>query len=432
MSFRSALSHRGFLALWLGQLASRIGDSIHEIALVWLVYEVTGDPVYLSITFALSFIPTTLFSVPAGVLSDRVNRKYILIVSDLLRATIVLSIPLLGHSPLLIPTVFVVAFVTGLVDAVDNPARMALIPNLVPEEDLDAANSLSSLTFSASRVLLAVGGAAVAIFGSFSAFYLDSASFFLSAFLTVLIPTRCGVPEQDGTEAADASSKTSVASAIRRAVDDAKVVLGFISDHRLLQNLMLITVTLQFVIGPVTVGLPVFIDPVPLEGSFLLGLLYATFYAGMVFGSVLVSYYSELIEPHRGRLIVGGLGVFGGSLMIAVHRVPQTLPETAIMLAFVALSGIAFAAVNVSNSTLKHVLVPNDRLGRYTSFVTTVAGVGSIVGLGLTGPVVNLIGAKSTILLNGVTALVVALFLVLQPIRRVTENASNVREVAAE
>jgi MFS family permease len=415
--------------LWLGQLASRIGDSIHEIALVWLIYEVTGNPVYLSITFVLSFVPTTFLSVPAGVLSDRVNRKYILVVSDLLRAVIVLSIPLVGVSPLLVPLIFLVSFVTGLIDAVDNPARMAMIPNLVPEEDLDSANSLSSLTFSASRVLLAVGGAAVAVFGSFTAFYLDSASFFVSAFFTFLIPTRYGVPNRDETEndeTVDAEPKSSIASAVRKTIEDAKVVMHFISDHRILQNLILVTVTLQFVLGPITVALPMFVASTPYEGSMILGFVYAAFYSGMVFGSMFISYFSDRIEAYRGYLIVSGLAIFGVCMILAVRQVPHSVLEVAIMLSLVAAAGLMFATVSVSSSTLKQILVPDSKLGRYTSVITTVAGVGSIIGLGTTGLIVELIGSQRTIILDSTVALVIASFLLLQPIRKISKGVGPI------
>lgn len=427
MSFRSALSHRQFRWLWFGQLVSRFGDSIHEIALVWIVYDATGDPVSLSITFLLSFIPSTVFSIPSGVLADRVNRKYVLVVSDLLRAGAVLTIPLVGPGPNLIPLVFTVAFVTGLLDAVDTPARMAMIPSLVPEEELDSANSLSSLTFSVSRVLLAAGGVVVAIIGSFGAFYVDAASFVVSAGFTSMIPTRYGVPDPDA-DSTDGSINSSggITPLIREAFEDAREVLAFVSKHRALQNLVLVTVTLQFIIGPITVGIPPLVAQIPFDESLVLGILYAAFYTGVMIGSVGASRYSKLIDPHRGWVIVVGFCAFGVSLWIAVQRIPTTLLELAGMLTFVAVAGIVYALISVSSATLKQVLVPNEGLGRYTSVTSTVASIGSIIGLGITGPVVKAIGPRTTILLLAGVAVIVGVFLFSQPITDAKEQEDEV------
>lgn len=98
-------------------------------------------------------------------MADRVNRKYLLLGSDLLRGVIVLAIPLVGRGELLVPTVLLVAFLTGIIDAFDGSARSALIPRLVPERDLQSANPLNQLTFSLSQVLFAAGGAVVALVG---------------------------------------------------------------------------------------------------------------------------------------------------------------------------------------------------------------------------------------------------------------------------
>ncbi len=173
------LKNSDFLKLWLGQLVSRIGDGIHEIALAWLVLELTGSALSMGAILAVSIIPNLLFGLPAGVIVDRFNRKRIMLLSDLSRTIIVLVIPVaytLGF--LRIWMIFLAAFLTSSAEAFAGPARLSSIPNLVEEENLDPANSLIQITRSVSSLFgLSLGGAVVATIGPANSFFLDSASF---------------------------------------------------------------------------------------------------------------------------------------------------------------------------------------------------------------------------------------------------------------
>lgn len=423
MSFRSALSHRGFRTLWLGQLASRVGDSIHEIALVWLTYEVTGSPTLLSATFVASFLPTILLSLPAGVVADRMNRVRLLVGSDLLRGAVVLVIPLVGRGPLLVPTIIAVAFVTGVVDAFDGPARGALVPNLVPEDDLDAANSLRELTFSVSQVLFAAGGVVVAVTGSFAAFYADAGSFLVSALLVARISREHGVPDRDdeaaGERDATGDRLDAFGSMARDAVADVRAVLDYVAGKPVLLNLLALGVALQFTIAPINVAAPVYAPRLPFEGSLALGLLYSTFFTGMTAGSLLVGRFDGVVDAWRGPVIVGGLVSFGVALALTVARTPDSLADAALALGVFGVAGVCFAAANVPQTTLAQTLVPDERRGRYFSVAGTLGSLGFVLGLGVTGPLIDLVGARTTLLAVGSLSACIGLVLVTQPLARV-------------
>ncbi len=423
MSFRSALSHRGFRTLWLGQLASRVGDSIHEIALVWLTYEVTGSPTLLSATFVASFLPTILLSLPAGVVADRVNRVTLLVGSDLLRGAVVLVIPLVGRGPLLVPTIIGVAFVTGVVDAFDGPARSALVPGLVPDADLDAANSLTQLTFSVSQVLFAVGGVVVAVTGSFAAFYADAGSFLVSALLVAHIPRERGVPDRDGdaTGSRDEASGPldSLASLARDAVADVRDVLGYVAGKPVLLNLLALGVVLQFTLAPINVAAPVYAPSLPFEGSLALGLLYSAFFTGMTAGSLLVGRFDGVVDAWRGPVIVGGLVSFGAALALTVAPAPDSLADALLAIGVFGVAGLCFAAAQVPQTTLAQTLVPDARLGRYSSVAGTLSSLGFVLGLGVAGPVIDFAGARATLLAVGGLSAAIGLALLTQPLARV-------------
>lgn len=420
MALRRTLSHRSFRRLWFGQLASRIGDSVHEIALVWVVYEVTGNPTLLSLTFVASFLPTVVLSLPAGAIVDRVNRKWVLVGSDLLRAAVVLAIPFVGSGPLLIPTVLTVAFVTGIADAIDGPARGAFVPRLVPDEDLDAANSLIRTTFSLSQVLFAAGGVVVALFGSFVAFYVDAATFLVSAAFVATIPSKHGVPDREvSTDAETVPLRERGRSAVAEMVTDVRSVLSFVRERPVLLNLLVLQTVLQFAIAPINVAVPVFAPALAVEGGLALGLLYSVFFTGMTTGTLAIGRFDEVVENTRGTLIIVGLLGFGGSLVGATLLARDVVAFTVASLGLFALAGLSFAAASVPQQTLGQLLVPDERRGRYTGVVSMLGSGAFVVGLALSGPLIELSSARATLVGVGATVIVVGMLFTFQPLARV-------------
>ncbi|WP_232687365.1 MFS transporter [Halobacterium zhouii] len=424
MALKRTLSHRAFRRLWFGQLASRIGDSIHEIALIWVVYEVTGDPMLLSLTFAASFVPTVLLSLPAGVVVDRVNRKYVLVGSDLARAAAVLAIPLVGRGPLLIPTVLAVAVFTGVADAVDGPARGAFVPRLVPDEDLDGANSLVGMTRSLSQVLFAAGGVVVAAFGSFAAFYVDAGTFLVSALFVATISSEYGVPDRE--ESGDADDVVDVMrDGASRLVDDVRDVLGFVRKRPLLRNVLVLSVVLQFAVAPVNVALPVYAPSLPIRDSLALGVLYSAFFTGMTAGMLGIGRFEDAIDESRGHVLVAGMLGFGVSLAAAVLVIPASLVAVAGVVGLFAVAGLGFAAATAPGRTLAQLLVPDERRGRYTAVASTLGSGAFVVGLLLTGPLVSLVSAQHTLIGVGAFVAVTGVVAAFQPLGRAHHEAST-------
>ncbi|WP_232700931.1 MFS transporter [Halobacterium wangiae] len=428
MALRRTLSHRPFRRLWFGQLASRIGDSVHEIALIWVVYEVTGDPTLLSLTFAASFVPTVLLSLPAGAVVDRVNRKYVLVGSDLLRAATVLVIPFVGRGPLLVPTVLSVAFVTGVADAVDGPARGAFVPRLVPEADLDGANSLIGMTSSLSQVLFAAGGVVVAAFGSFAAFYVDAGTFLVSALFVATISSEHGVPDREG----DAEGLGAVArNGASRMARDVRSVLGFVRERPVLRNVLALGVVLQFAVAPVNVALPVYAPRLPISDSVALGVLYSAFFTGMTAGMVGIGRFDDAVDAVRGRVIVAGMLAFGVCLAAGVVVAPDSLLVVAAVVGLFAVAGLGFAAATAPRVTLAQLLVPDQRRGRYTAVANTLGSGAFVVGLLVTGPLVGLVGARVTLVGVGVAAVASGVVVAFLPLGHV-QDAVGTNETADE
>src|SRR5919201_1459275 len=139
--FRS-LRHRPFALLWSGQVISRVGDYLYQIALAWWVLEKTGSAAAMSAVFIFAFAPMLLFLLIGGVTVDRFPRVQVMYLSDLARGFIVCLVALLAWTQQLeIGHVYHASLVLGFVDAFFQPAYTAAVPELIPEADLPSANS---------------------------------------------------------------------------------------------------------------------------------------------------------------------------------------------------------------------------------------------------------------------------------------------------
>lgn len=417
MGFGSALRHRGFASLWLSQLVSRLGDSIHEIALIWLVYEVTGDPTLLALTVAASALPTAASSLPAGSLVDVLNRRQVLVAASLLRGGLVLLIPLTGPGPLLVPVVLGVAAATGVIEAFAGPARGALIPNLVPREDLDPANALFELTRSASRMLYVLGGIAVALLGSFAVFYLDAVSFLVAAALLFGVPAGAGVARPD--------DRPSEGSWFERMASDVRAGLAFVRSHRYLPSVILLSLLTTLAMAPLAVVLPFFVRATTGGGSTAFGLLYGAIYVGVIAGAIGIGVFDRLTAAYRGWIIVGGVALVGIALVATAVLPPRSANPLTVAFASLVGLGVAFTLVNTPVQTLVQSTVPDEKRGRVFAVLAAITLPALPVGALAAGPLVERFSAPSILLAQGIVLVVVSLPLLLTPLAKAGQTNRN-------
>jgi MFS family permease len=184
--------NRNFRQLWLGQVVSQMGDWFDTIALYTIILNLTGSGRHIGLLMVARFVPSFVFGSLSGVVADRFNRRTIMIVSDLLRAVVVLGFLLVRRADQL----WIIYFLTVLQLAFSTffePAKTAVIPSIVSDRELVAANAISSVTWSAMLTLgAAIGGVVTGLFGTNVSFILDALSFLLSAALiaSVGIPKR--------------------------------------------------------------------------------------------------------------------------------------------------------------------------------------------------------------------------------------------------
>jgi MFS family permease len=174
-------SNRAFRNLWLGQVVSQMGDWFDTIALYTIILNLTGSGRNVGLLMVARFVPSFIFGPISGVLADRFSRRSIMILSDLLRAVVVLGFLFVRRADQLW-IIYVLTVLQLIFSTFFEPARTAALPSIVSDRELLPANAISSVTWSAMLTIGAViGGVVAGVFGTNVAFVLDSLSYILSA-----------------------------------------------------------------------------------------------------------------------------------------------------------------------------------------------------------------------------------------------------------
>src|SRR5436853_2656781 len=175
----SPLKYQLFRALWISSTASHIGSYMTDVGQGWLMSSLTPSPLIVSLLLTAESLPFFVFGLPAGALADIVDRRKLLIVSQLAMAIAVGSLAILSFAGIATPgMLLVLAFVLGISTAFNDPAWQAVIPELVPKEELEAGITLSGVGVNVARTLgPAIGGLVVAAAGPTLVFVLDGISY---------------------------------------------------------------------------------------------------------------------------------------------------------------------------------------------------------------------------------------------------------------
>lgn len=388
-----------FSALWAGQLISLFGDRLHQLALVAVVAISTGSALATGLVFFAASLPNLLLSPIAGTFVDRWNHKEVLIVSDILRAAVVLLIPLVAVNNVIL--VYPMVFAVTTISIFFRPARVAILPRIVEERDLLTANSALWIGETLADVIgYPLAGIFVVALGSAVplAFWVDSATYLASATLLTAIAVRTIVPA-DPEAGASAEDKLGF-------VGELKAGWRFLrSDATLLAN------TIQAAIGQFTIGIVIALAPIyALEvfGGSDLGwqAVYGFLETGIGFGNLLGGFAIGLIGARfsKGRMVIAGYAVWG--LMVALLALTDHV-GLAIGVSFG--QGVANMVFVIPSQTLFQERTPPTLMGRVIGFrfalvfgsMTVAMGLGSILG--------ELVGVTTVLTFFGVVTMLTGL-----------------------
>lgn len=386
-----SLKHRSFALLWSGQTISRLGDSLYRVALAWWVLEQTGSATAMGTVLVCSMTPMLVFLLLGGVAVDRLPRLRLMLGSDLLRGLVAGAVATLAFVQLLeIWHIYVASVLFGLVDAFFEPAYVAAVPEIAPQDALPSANSLTGLSRQVTGIVgPTLGATIVALGGTPTAFALDAASFLISAACLLPIPA----PAAPGPPSA----------ADRGIIRDLREGLGAVLGSPWLW----ITIALAALGnvtagGPLAVALPFLIKDSLHADVGALGLFGTANSIGAVLGSLWLGRASRL--RRRGTIAYGSL-VLGGTAVL-VCGLPIGLPGLALAALIFGFSMAAFGLIWIN--TLQE-MVPRDLLGRVSSIDFLGSFVLLPVGYALAGWATDLLGPAPVFIAGGAASIALAL-----------------------
>ncbi|HEY7144201.1 MAG TPA: MFS transporter [Streptosporangiaceae bacterium] len=375
------LAIRDFRLLWAGQVVSLIGDGLFTVALAWQSIELSPRPATLSVVLVARSVPQLTLALLGGALSDRLPRRALMLVSDLVRGAAVAAIAALaGLGVISVWQLVCLAAVFGAADALFQPAYASIIPDILPGDLLLEGNALNTsarlLALQMAGPLL--GGVAIAAIGVGGAFWADAGSFAFSVGCLVAMRTRRTIPAPARGIAADIGDGLRLAYRIRWLWTSLIVSAGV--------NL--------FVLGPLTVIIPVLLRERLHAGAGTFGLVPAAFGLGGAAAAVIVAQASWL--PRRASAMYLGWGG-SGIAFAAIGLVPRLWP----IVALIALAGFGLAIGNLLWITMVQHAVPNASLGKIASLDWLIGGSAIPLSIAASAPLSESLGAPATIMLAG-------------------------------
>ena len=374
------LVHRDFRLLLAAFATSRAGDFLYTIALVVYVIQVTGSSAWVSATVVVRVVPLVLGATFAGLLADRVDRRRLMVVCDLLRFVVMLAIAAVAAMDGPVLLVVLLVGLTTLFGMPYSPAFYASLPRLVPERDLASANSLVSTVECLSLVVgPGIGGLLVTAASPSWAFAVNAATFLVSA----LFVLRATVPAAEPTEddADDVGTFQGIRLGIRTVTSD-----------RVLATLSVALLAITFIYGFELVYLVLVARDLLGMGASGVGYLDAAVGVGGLLGAVVAP---RLARSHRPRMVIGLVVTFNALPMavLAVVRSPW------LALVFLAVEGVASLALDVVANTIMQRVVPGTRLARVEGLLSSLSTATLLLGSLLAPLVLHLVGLRASLVL---------------------------------
>lgn len=380
------LRRRNFALLWAGMTVSLFGDGIYFVAIAWEALRLSNTTVALSLVGVAWMLPTIAFLLVGGVLSDRVDRRTLMLWASLIQALAIGAIGVLVTTHLIaLWSLLLLVAAYGAADAFFLPAFEAIVPAILESRDLTHASALDQFVRQLSLQLAgpAIGGILIAISGTGTAFLLDAGTFMFAAFTL----SAMRLPRTRPDAVRPGGSLAGMAEAFRFAR----------SNPWLWRTLVAAAVTLLLFVGPSQVLLPFVIKNVLHKGSGTLGAIRACGGVGALAAALAVSQRGLPGWPIRAML--------AGWALQCLTLAGYAVASDAWLFGAIALIGGAFGAGgSIIWGTLMKTRVPNDMLGRLASLDFLIS-IGLVpVSYAITGPVAQALGAQTTLLGGGILA----------------------------
>jgi MFS family permease len=429
--------NRPFLLLWLAQAATQIGGNMVIFGLTVIISKSTGSTTAVSALILTFLLPAVLFSALAGVFVDRLDRRLVLVFTNVLRgAAFVAMFFVGGHLGL----IYLLNITVSTITVFFAPAEAAMIPIVVPRRQLLSANGIFTLTLNAAFALgfTLIGPLIVKIAGAPALIIVVAALYFVAAAFCWTLPSAPPPQTQVGRQPARVRVREAE-DAIGSVLAQLREGLAYIRDHREIRWSMIYLGIAASLVGVLGVLGPSFAQKTLGLSSEDFVVVVLPLGVGIVMGILLLNAYGRLIP--RRRVIEGGLIALGVLLTAMAlsgrisaflgSSVPNTPLDLSLLTSLLSIvvgvaffAGIAYAAVAIPSQTQLQEDLPEDVRGRVFGVLNMLVSVASFLPILVVGPIADLLG--TTVVLVAVALLIVAsgvasIYLrgALQPVERV-------------
>jgi MFS family permease len=392
-----SLRYPNFRLYWLGMVATTFGNQMRQVAMLWLVYKLTGSALDLGLVGGVEGVASIVFTLYGGALADRVNRRRLLILTNF---SLVILLFLLAGSTLMglvkMPHLLVFAFLFGAITAIDGPTRQAFFPNLIEDrKDLMNAIALHSTIHQTSRIAGPAIAGLLAAFNPAIPFFITSATYL--AMVTLLSRIKAGK--------ADTAERGNVRGSPWEG-------LKYVRRNPIFSSVIGM-VLLNSVFGMSFVYLlPIFAGDVLRVDSTGYGLLITFMGVGTLAGVLLGAMLGSFRKKHI--LLLGGSAFFG--VLLVLFSLTRQYVGAAMV---IAVAGFMQHLYMLTAHTLVQSLVPDNVRGRVMAIYSLVWSLTPLGGL-QAGAVANYLGAPAAIAIGGgvVTAFTVFLLVAVPRLRK--------------
>jgi len=374
----AALRHRDFRLFYTALVVAGMGSQVQSMANIWQIYQLTGSAFYLGLTGLVRAVPILALSLVGGVIADRVDRRRFIIVTQAVAGCFSLVLAWITFTgDIQIWHIYSVTFLNSSLMALNAPARSAIIPNIVPKENLLNAFALNSTVWQISNILgPAIGGVCIGLFGLATTYLVNGMAHLITlAALMAMHLSRVTAPSRK-------SALTALAEGI-----------SFLRKQSIIPILLSMDSAAMF-FGSYRVLMPIFADKLG-AGAEGLGLLLSISGVGAIMGAGMIMSLGDV--RYKGRFVLAGILSYCCCLVgLAVT------PWFALALLMSASLGFSDSVQAIPRNTVIQAVTPDEIRGRVSSFQSMLTNGVPSLGQMQVGAVASLIGAPITLIVGAI------------------------------
>lgn len=388
----SLLKNRNFLLFWTGTSITLVAEGISRIVFLWWILQKTGQALTMGLLMIVSVLPELLIGPFAGVFVDRWNRRNVIVVCDLITGVAVLSLAGLEYTGYLqLWHLYLFSAFFSFISPFYSAAELALMPQIVPKDQLIRANALEELSTNGSNILgLALGGLLIAVVDIAGALLIEGVAVLITVIFEMCI--RVSAPKREKSSGVILSLKKGL-----RYLRDQKIILG----------MCLIFALVSFAGMPIFIMLPLFADRIYQVGPAGLGWMEASIGAGSLLATVFLYRY-----PLKRRYWILQSSLLLMGVFFLLLGLSIGFP---IFLIFLSCMGFFFAVINILAFSYYQTVVPESKLGLIVSIISTLILSVYPLSYGLGGLSGDVLGIRPTMMVCGIGILVGAFLFVFIP-----------------